>query len=607
MAPTTSLSKTFSTLLAAILFSTILSVVKAAPWPHYARHSTHRVRHIGRGLQVAAYHPKTTFKTFGTEGALVGSGNSLTKSNSSLRDSAMSYVTSLGFKEENLAWKSGFTDGETGFAYLKQAHNGVPFANAVCNMALTGGRVASWGSSFVDLSSAKIADSTPTVSWSSVLPQIEDQLDAKYNKQNATLEYFVKSDGSVALTHVIQTENKETGAFFEAYIDAHSGELVSVTDFVSHATYTVLPATKQTFVDGLETLTDPEDLEASPNGWHSIGAGAETTTTSGNNVVAFRGQTVVEETSATLNFNAEYDDTKNPTDPQNIEGAVTNAFYIINTMHDVTYRYGFTESAFNFQQNNNGKGGLGRDRVEISVQDASGTNNANFATPPEGQPGQCRMFIWTLTDVPRDGTMENDIIIHEFTHGVTNRMTGGGTGRCLQTLESGGLGEGWGDAMADWMAQTSADVTDFVLGSYVTNNPEGLRRFPYSTSAQTNPLRYSDLQQFSEVHDIGQVWANALHNVYAALVEARGFSADKLTNPDGTEGNVVYMKLFIASLAVQPCNPTFVQARDAWIQADQNLFNGANRCTLFKAFASRGLGLNADDTFTDDETVPAEC
>ena len=58
------------------------------------------------------------------------------------------------------------------------------------------------------------------------------------------------------------------------------------------------------------------------------------------------------------------------------------------------------------------------------------------------------MFIWTLTNPNRDGTMENDIIIHEFTHGVTNRMTGGGTGRCLQTLESGGLGEGWGDALA---------------------------------------------------------------------------------------------------------------------------------------------------------------
>ncbi len=45
--------------------------------------------------------------------------------------------------------------------------------------------------------------------------------------------------------------------------------------------------------------------------------------------------------------------------------------------------------------------------------------------------------------------MENDIVIHELTHGVTNRMTGGGTGRCLQTTEAGGMGEGWSDSMAE--------------------------------------------------------------------------------------------------------------------------------------------------------------
>jgi len=256
---------------------------------------------------------------------------------------------------------------------------------------------------------------------------------------------------------------------------------------------------------------------------------------------------------------------------------------------------------------NNGKGGQAGDRVEVSVQDASGTNNANFATPPDGQPGQCRMFIWTLTSTPRDGTMENDIVIHEFTHGITNRLTGGGTGRCLQTLEAGGLGEGWSDAMANWVSQTSATTVDFELGKYVFNQPQGLRSFPYSTNAQTNPLRYSSLQTLNEVHSIGEVWANMLHNVYAALVSDLGFNANKLTNTDGPEGNIVFMKLFMGSLTVQPCNPTFVQTRDAWIQADQNLFNGTNKCTLFKAFASRGLGLNADDTFTDDTTLPAGC
>ena len=33
----------------------------------------------------------------------------------------------------------------------------------------------------------------------------------------------------------------------------------------------------------------------------------------------------------------------------------------------------------------------------------------------------------------RDGALENSVIVYENTHGITNRMTRGGTGRCLQT------------------------------------------------------------------------------------------------------------------------------------------------------------------------------
>jgi len=89
------------------------------------------------------------------------------------------------------------------------------------------------------------------------------------------------------------------------------------------------------------------------------------------------------QSSAGLNFNAVFDDRKAPEDPTNLNAARTNAFYVANVVHDFAYRYGFTESAFNFQIANNGKGGRGNDRVLISVQDASGKNNANFATPPE--------------------------------------------------------------------------------------------------------------------------------------------------------------------------------------------------------------------------------
>jgi len=86
-----------------------------------------------------------------------------------------------------------------------------------------------------DQLTAKIAPAEPTITWKSVLPQIEDSLGGKFNGQNATLEYLIQPDGSVALTHVVQIQNEETSEWFEAFVDAHSGKLISVTDFVSHA------------------------------------------------------------------------------------------------------------------------------------------------------------------------------------------------------------------------------------------------------------------------------------------------------------------------------------------------------------------------------------
>ena len=55
---------------------------------------------------------------------------------------------------------------------------------------------------------------------------------------------------------------------------------------------------------------------------------------------------------------------------------------------------------------------------------------------------------------------------------------------------------------------------------------------------------------------MGEVWANMLHNVYAALVGEYGWEASFRTSADSEAGNVVFMHLFIDALALQPCNPT---------------------------------------------------
>lgn len=81
-----------------------------------------------------------------------------------------------------------------------------------------------------------IAPASATVSLEDAISNAERLLHGSYNHHPATLEYFAKEDGSVALAHVIQIANDNAGTWFEAFIDAHSGELLSAIDFVAHAT-----------------------------------------------------------------------------------------------------------------------------------------------------------------------------------------------------------------------------------------------------------------------------------------------------------------------------------------------------------------------------------
>ncbi|TRM67936.1 Fungalysin metallopeptidase-domain-containing protein [Schizophyllum amplum] len=593
-------------MLSAVALALACSSVGAAPWTAPAKHSTHRLRQISPTLVLESYHPPTTYKTFGkgledTHAARV--------KRDGIEAAATSFIaTQLGLDEAVVNYKSGYAGAGSGvhYGYIHQAHDRIPFINAVANVAFKDDKVVSFGHSFV--STDNIASSTPSIEIDSFISDIEMQLDGTYN-DHSSLEYLVKSDGSVVLVHVVQIQNEATHVWYEAMVDAHSGELVSVTDFLAHASYTVLPVTKVVPTEGFETVVDPALTVASPYGWHAWSDNSTEINTTGNNVIAYKGSWdtgTVEQSADGLVFDYTYNLDAEPADGNNTQAAVVNAFYLMNMLHDVSYIYGFTEEAFNFQWSNFDKGGLNGDRINMNVQSDLSTNNAGFTTPPDGQAGNCYMFLWTYTTPLHDGDMENDIALHEGTHGISNRLTGGGTARCLQSNEAGGMGEGWSDAMAEWMHWTNDEVTDFTMGVWVVGNSTGERSHPYSTNATVNPLRYSSIQELDEVHDIGEVWANMLHNVYAALVEEFGWDADFKTHADSDKGNVVFMHLFIDGLALQPCNPTMVDARDAWIQADENRYDGAHACTVWKAFASRGLGVNAAD-YTDDESVPEEC
>jgi extracellular elastinolytic metalloproteinase len=49
-----------------------------------------------------------------------------------------------------------------------------------------------------------------------------------------------------------------------------------------------------------------------------------------------------------------------------------------------------------------------------------------------------------------------------------------------------------------------------------------------------------------------------------------------------------------------------ITGRTAWILADTNHFAGANTCTLWRVFASRGLGTNTAN-HVNGTSVPAGC
>lgn len=53
-------------------------------------------------------------------------------------------------------------------------------------------------------------------------------------------------------------------------------------------------------------------------------------------------------------------------------------------------------------------------------------------------------------------------------------------------------------------------------------------------------------------------------------------------------------RLVLNGMKLQECRPSFFDARDAIIQADQILTGGENFCDLWLGFGERGLGSDAD-------------
>ncbi|GAA4118160.1 hypothetical protein GCM10022415_16720 [Knoellia locipacati] len=457
--------------------------------------------------------------------------------------------------------------------------------------------------------------------------------------------------GSAARTayQVVIRDGDDSG--YSVHVDAVSGDVIareSLVDFDSDnprwKVFTGTPATDHSSTDTrvewcwttATGCTETVANNASPRAWDVDPlTGQSTTTTNGNNAYSgerWRGIGAVNPAPLTPDRNYTFPWTNqwsaNKCNPANytssarndIDAATTNLFAMHNRMHDWSYKLGFTETAWNFQRDNAGKGGLGNDPVlgySQSGAQSGSRNNANFGTPPEGVSGYSNMYLWqplagSFYAPCVDGDYDMSVIGHEYGHGISNRMAGG-PNNGLSGLQAGAMGESWSDLMATEYLQewgyVPVSATATPMGAYVTGNENrGIRNYNFSKS----PLNYSNVGYDltgPQVHADGEIWS-ATHGDIRSAFMARYGTGDAATQRScatgdtpvtACPGNRRWMQLvFDAWLLMPSGSVSMVDARNAMLAADLLRFGGANQDLLWNGFAGRGLGQGASSVNSND-------
>jgi hypothetical protein len=349
----------------------------------------------------------------------------------------------------------------TRYVYIRQQVNGLPVQGAVANFALRNGHVVSFGNRLIKDVSAHAPSVTPGIGAGEALKQAANQLglsvaavrvtktvdettfelspsDIASGPIKAQLVYQPVAGEGLKLAWRLSIRSSSSVHWWDLAVDAGTGKILRLNDrnvacrlpngsFANArcpmeappeapmedgppppdgASYRVFALPVQSPSFGPRTLlSDPADGDASPYGWHDINGmqGAEYTITRGNNVYA--SDDIDNDDlpgfspggGADLSF--DYPFTMPAAPPDNLDAAIVNLFYMCNTLHDIWYQYGFDEESGNFQSMNYTGAGLGGDEVLADAQDGGGINNANFATPDDGESGRMQMYTWSSEGV----------------------------------------------------------------------------------------------------------------------------------------------------------------------------------------------------------------
>ena len=557
--------------------------------------------------------------------------------------------------------------------YLRQTYRGLAVYNAMLHINIDrDGRVMSVNNTCMPDIAAAAGASTPTLGAEAAVASAAAHLGIQLgqmprvisidpsknrgtrvrgdgvsrNNIDARLMWLPVRSGDVRLVWNFQVATLDGRNVYDLTVDAGTGQVWTRVNWMAQDSYRVYPAPIESPnhspivppEDDRRIVVDPADPVASPFGWHDTDGlpGAEFTIHRGNNVHAYEDQDdtpggsfcpsapspppVEPECAAgpeglTCDFDWPIDlaiqDTFEYT-----SAVLTNLFYWNNLIHDVQYYYGFDEAAGNFQQNNYGKGGAPADYVLAEAQDGSAFDNASMCTPPDGFRPTMQMNEWIVTNPHRDSSFDNAIIVHEYGHGISNRLVGGPSNvSCLGNAQQPGEG------LSDWLALVYTAKTGDIgadprgIATYVLGEPidgPGIRTQRYSTDPTVNTHTYESINGMFIPHGVGEVWAQGAWEVYWALVDAHGFDPD-LKNAFGGGGNQRALLYMNEGLKNTICSPTFLDVRDGMLQAASTLFDGQDVCRLWEAFAEFGMGEDAvsggpDSTApTNGFSVPQSC
>ncbi|MDQ3940348.1 MAG: M36 family metallopeptidase, partial [Actinomycetota bacterium] len=327
-----------------------------------------------------------------------------------------------------------------------------------------------------------------------------------------------------------------------------------------------------------------------------------------------------------------------------LNAAIVNLFAMHNRIHDWSYRLGFTEPNFNLQQHNFAQGGRPGDPetgnaaagfVTGGAPTYTGRDNANQITPPDGVSPITNMYLWqpiagAFYPPCVDGDFDMSVVVHEYTHAISNRMVGGPDSG-LSDRQGGSMGESWSDLNAvEYLLEHNyvpvGNENPFSVGPYVTGNlKRGIRNYGMNHS----PLNYSNVGYDitgAQVHADGEIWSATNFDIRKALIKkynsrfpasnealqlrcAEGLAATQCP------GNRRWVQIMFDAWLLMPSEVQMVGARDAYLAADKARFDGDNQKPLWDVFARRGFGVGArpgrrlDESFEsaipDDVVIPS--